>query len=566
MTTDVVSPPLDTAPELAVRGPRVPGIAWGPSRVAASWRRTPTAWVLAGALVAVAVRLPYLGAPLGSDEGGFLLVASQWRGGGTSLYGDYWVDRPPLLIGFFAAADQLGGSTALRLMGCGLAFSVVVLAHLLGREVTRRVSPVSPVSPWPVLAAVAFVCMPLTGTQEVNGELIALPLVLLGLLAALRATQHPARLPRLLLWTAAGSLGMAAAMVKQNFIDVFAFSVVILVASVWTRHARNRRIGRAARELTALIAGGLLAGGAALLAAASRGTTPPGLWDALVVFRLDAGTVIAQSASAATHDRLLRLLLMLCLSGAVVVTVVFAAHALRHPRQPVALATLVLLGWELLGVLGGGSYWLHYLLGLIPGLVLAVAQLTPRRGWLAVTARAAVGYAALVALISAPGALVVSPPNAGDPPASVWLEDHARPGDTATVLYGGPNILQAAGLTSPYPELWSLPVRVRDPHLAELRTVLAGQQPPTWLLTSSHDLTTWGVDPGSADAVVVARYEPVDTVDGYTVYHLRTGVTAVRHSGAASAPAGLRFSDPPSLSRDPALRAQTPHHPAEETS
>ena len=191
MTTDVVSPPLDTAPDSAVRVPRVSGTAWRPSRVAASWRRTPTTWVLAGALVAVAVRLPYLRAPLGSDEGGFLMVASQWRGGGTSLYGDYWVDRPPLLIGFFAAADHLGGATALRLMGCGLAFSVVVLAHLLGREVARHVSPVSP---WPVLAAVAFVSMPLTGTQAVNGELIALPLVLLGLLAALRATQHPAPL------------------------------------------------------------------------------------------------------------------------------------------------------------------------------------------------------------------------------------------------------------------------------------------------------------------------------------------------------------------------------------
>ena len=70
------------------------------------------------------------------------------------------------------------------------------------------------------------------------------------------------------------------------------------------------------------------------------------------------------------------------------------------PRQPVALATLALLGWEFLGVLGGGSYWLHYLLGLIPGLVLATAQLTPRRGWLAVAARAAVGYAALVALVT----------------------------------------------------------------------------------------------------------------------------------------------------------------------
>ena len=561
MTTDVMSPPADVVRTPALRGPR------GLSRLATSWRRTPTAWVLAGAMVAVAVRLPYLRAPLGSDEGGFLLVASQWRAGGTSLYGDYWVDRPPLLIAFFGAADQLGGATSLRLMGCVLAFSVVVLAHLLGRAVTRRISPVSP---WPVLAAIGFVCMPLTGTQEVNGELIALPLVLLGLLTALRAARHQAPVYRLLLWMAAGSLGVAATMVKQNFLDVFAFSVVLLVATVWTRRPADRNIGRAIGELSALLVGGLLAGTATLLAATARGTTPRGLWDALVVFRLDAGMVIAQSASSATHDRLVRLLLMMCLSGSTVLIVAFATHALRRPRQPMALATVALLGWELIGVLAGGSYWLHYLLGLIPGLVLAVAQLTPRSGRLGVTARAAVVYAALVALVTAPGALIVSPPTASDPPAAVWLEQHARPGDTATVLYGGPNVLQVAGLTSPYPELWSLPVRVRDPHLAELQAVLDGEHPPIWLL-ASHGLATWGVSSDQAHAVVAARYEPVDTVDGYTVYHLRAAVTAARGLSAATSPTAVRPPGDPYSSRSSAPTSsapapQIPYHPAEETS
>ncbi len=103
----------------------------------------------------------------------------------------------------------------------------------------------------------------------------------------------------------------------------------------------------------------------------------------------------------------------------------------------------------------------------------------------------------------------------------MWLEDHARPGDTATVLYGGPDILQAAGLTSRYPELWSLPVRVRDPRLAELRAVISGDQPPTWLLATSPDLSTWSIKSRSAAAVLAARYEPVDTVDGFTAYRLR---------------------------------------------
>lgn len=529
------------------------------------------AWVLVGALIAIVVRLPYLRAPLGSDEGGFLLVASQWRAGGTSLYGDYWVDRPPLLIAFFAAADKLGGPIALRLLGCALAFLIVVLAHFLGREVTRRVLPLATLSPWPVVAAIAFVCMPLTGAQEVNGELIALPLVLLGLLTALRADRDRNPSLRLLLWAAAGSVGMAAAMVKQNFLDVFVFSVVLLVATAWARRPAGRDVGRAIGELAVLLAGGLLAGGAILLLAASRGTDPRSLWDALVVFRFEAGTVIAQSASPATHDRLLRLLLMMCLSGSTVLIVAFATHARPRPRQPIALATVALLGWELFGVLAGGSYWLHYLLGLIPGLVLAVAQLTPRPGRLGVTARATVVYAALVALVTAPGALIVGPPTASDPPAAVWLEQHARPGDTATVLYGGPNILEVTGLSSPYPELWSLPVRVRDPHLAELRTVLDGEHPPTWLLASSYDLATWGVDARSADAAVAARYEPVDTVDGYTVYHLRAALRAARDLSAATSPTAVHSAGDPDSARSSAPTSsapapQIPYHPAEETS
>ncbi len=44
-----------------------------------------------------------------------MLVASQWTPG-SSLYGDYWVDRPPLLIDFFDVADHPGGATALGLM------------------------------------------------------------------------------------------------------------------------------------------------------------------------------------------------------------------------------------------------------------------------------------------------------------------------------------------------------------------------------------------------------------------------------------------------------------------
>lgn len=479
-----------------------------------------TRWVVVGALVAVALRLPYVRTPLRSDEGGFLLVASQWHPG-SSLYGNYWVDRPPLLIAFYGVADRLGGATALRLMGCVLVFTAVLLAHLLGRTMTRSV--VRRVSAWPAVLTFALVVIPWGGALEVNGELVALPLVLLGLIAAVRAANELEGDRRWRMWAAAGALGAAAAMVKQNFFDVLVFGTVLIVMNAWSaqpapKGPRPRRA--AAAQLGALGAGAAVAGAAVVVGAWTRGTTPAGLWDALVMFRLDASKVIADSAREATDIRLRDLLLAMCLSGTVALVLVYAVHVARRWRQPLVAATAALLAWELFAVLASGSYWLHYLVGLVPGLVLAVALVATRSGMVGLVARMAVSYAAAAAVITAPLALVTSPPSYAVPAASAWLRVHTRPGDTATILYGSPHLLQAAGLSSPYPQLWSLPVRVRDPHLVQLESVLRGPDAPTWLL-ARNDLATWGVASATADVIVDHHYEAVTVVDGYTVYHLQ---------------------------------------------
>lgn len=472
-----------------------------------------TTWVVLGALVAVAFRIPYLRTPLRPDEGGFLLLGSQWHSG-TSLYGDYWVDRPPLLVAFFSAADWLGGATALRVMGCGLAFAVIVLSHRLGRSVTGIGSL------WPSALAIALVTMPTGGAMEVNGELIAAPLVLLGLIASIRAADAREAAARRALWAAAGALGVGAVMVKQNFVDVLVFGGVLVVASALVGPRGHRRFRRAAADLAAFGLGGVLLGAATVLGAETRGTTPTGLWDALVVFRLDAGLVIADSASAATDVRFHLLLGAMCLSGSVALMVVFVLHAAPQWKQPLVVSAVALLAWELFGVLAGGSYWLHYLVGLIPGLVLAAALVAPHPRLLGLAARAVISYAVVVAAVTAPGALVTRPPShEALPAAATWLQQHARAGDTATILYGGANILQAAGLSSPYPELWSLPVRVRDPDLTQLQAVLDGPDAPTWLL-ASRDLSTWGVTPGPAFDEVMEHYVPAARVEGFTVYHL----------------------------------------------
>ena len=65
--------------------------------------------VYAAALLAALFRFPGLLYPLGSDEAGFTLVARAWDPQPDSLYGTYWVDRPPSLIALIRLSDWIGG-------------------------------------------------------------------------------------------------------------------------------------------------------------------------------------------------------------------------------------------------------------------------------------------------------------------------------------------------------------------------------------------------------------------------------------------------------------------------
>lgn len=81
-------------------------------------------WPLVVAMAAAATLgwLPFVGRDVGPDEGGLLLVAAQWAPG-SSVYGDYFVDRPPVLLALVAAAEHLGGLVGLRLLDSACACS-----------------------------------------------------------------------------------------------------------------------------------------------------------------------------------------------------------------------------------------------------------------------------------------------------------------------------------------------------------------------------------------------------------------------------------------------------------
>lgn len=481
--------------------------------------------LLFAALATTAVWLPFLHRPLTSDESGFVLLAQHWSPG-RSLYGDYWVDRPPLLLWLFDLASHLAPTSAtavgviapgVKLLGALASGTSVLLVGVLGRQV-------GPGSRWAcrtvVVLAGALLSSPLFGMPETDGEVLAVPFVLLGLVCLVAAMRQRWGRRVIVLAVGAGASAAAAALVKQNVIDVFVFAVVLGVLS-------RGRVSRLRARVAAFTAGAAGMLGAALAGAWAQGTSAADLWDAIVIFRLQALEVIGSSASEATQQRMTELVVAFLTSGAAPVLVVAAAAVLARmvrARRPVTPASahpaalnpvessevlawpaVALVGWELCGVVVGGSYWLHYLTGLVPGLVLLVAITRPGP-WSRRVLTVAVAYTAAASL--AVWVHHVATPVVASPDAQVmsYLREHAQPSDGVVVGFGHPDIVVGSGLQSPYEHLWSLPVRVRDAHLAELQGVLTGPSAPRWLVVAGDSLETWGVDADRAQQYLERHY------------------------------------------------------------
>ena len=333
----------------------------------------PRAVVAALAIVAFTIRLAFQQEPASSDEAGLLMVGSQWAPG-TSLYGDYWVDRPPGLVALYAVADALGGLGAIRVLGAVAAAGAVLAAAWLG----SRTAPDRRWAPAACAAGVAaLISHPLLDVDEVSAEILALPFLVAGLAAVVAVADSRPHYAR---WAfAAGAAGTAAVFVKQSLIDVWCALGVVTAVLLMVGGAR-----RALRVLAGALAG-------------SRGTSLAGLWDAVVAFRFEAGAVIAADASEETPERARNLGLAFVITGMPVLLLLLTRlrwgapwnrRGAGRPSSDVALSwsCSVLLLWEAFAVVTGGSYWLHYLLLPVPGLafLVAVAVRQTERGDLAV--------------------------------------------------------------------------------------------------------------------------------------------------------------------------------------
>jgi hypothetical protein len=458
---------------------------------------------------ATLLQLPFITVPLNNDEGGFLFVAEQWGLDASAVYGDQWVDRPPFLLVVFKVVAWLGGSTTAVRLACTLFTTVTILAAWwAGHSINRSRGAVVGA----LIAAAISTNYWLDGYQ-LTGETIGGAFVMLSCALTLEAVRGVhSRHPTMWLAFGAGFTAACAFLVKQNFIDAALFAGVLIVLQLRT-------------HWPLLVAG---AGGVAVplgltgwWATSSWGPGLSELWDAVVTFRRDAAAVLATSGTAATDERATELIVLAVVSGVVAVAVCFVVEALQlRDEWRLSTAIGVMLAYDVVAIYFGGSYWVHYLLGLVPPLALAAAfascAVRPR-----IAVHWVVGLVTACALASTIGGIVKiqqeGTPRVGDEEIAGWLRKASRPGDTVFVAYGSPGIIQLSGLGTTYPYSWSLPIRVRDPKLTHLTSLLQTPEAPTWLVEAG-DFDWWGLDTPEFRRMREVRYTIVDEICGKNIY------------------------------------------------
>jgi 4-amino-4-deoxy-L-arabinose transferase-like glycosyltransferase len=453
---------------------------------------------------------------LGSDEGGFAMVARHWQDGGDFLYGSQWVDRPPGLIGLFAVAGHLG-PYGVRLMATlvavGLVGALAWTAEAVGGRLAAR---------WAAWAGFAFAASVMLQAERLNGELAAALFVTVSIGAFLRAARLSVDPTRTVGWgLLAGVSAAAAVLMKQNFVDAFVFAAVLASVALTTR--RNRLVYRPSRVLLAVAA--LVAGAAVPAVATIVWATGHGGVDALlyatVGFRADAAAVMAHWSWHAPLHRLETLAVLACVSG----LMILGGHlALSHRRRllhldPLPWAVAATASVELLGVLAGENFWTHYLIALIPMVALAAGlSVSSRAGGARWTRRLVVLVAGVTAVVSPIAAVIAAEESSQAYATGRWIAAAAAPTDTIVVPFTHANVINAAGLHPGYPYAWSLPLRTLDPQLDLLTRTLDGPASPTWVVRWD-DAHTWGLDPGDrVDAVLHAHYRAVGYVCGHVVW------------------------------------------------
>jgi hypothetical protein len=465
--------------------------------------------VLVAAATAALVRLVGLTRPVRADEAGFELVGRAWAPGPHAVYGTYFVDKPPSLIGLFTLSDAIGGPLFIRVVGA-LACAALVL---VAAAVTRLVAD-EPAARWTAVAAAALVTTPAIDVVAVKGELLSLPFLLAAAGAALRAVRDRSGGWALLAGLLAGiPLGL-----KQNLAGAVVFTAVLFVGS----HLAGRLgRGKLLRLSGAAIAGFAVPVLATIGWALTAGVHLHALWYALYGFRADASGALGDSSVAAPARRAAVLLLILVVTGIAAALAAYGVRLRRHHADvPLAAAAVSMVGFDVVALVLGGSFWQDYAFELVPGTLLAIALGSARVRRILVPLMVA---STLVCLVGWGVWNLAGRQELDEHDTGLALDGVAEPGDTLVVFGGRADLQLESGMRSPYPYLWSLPMRALDPDLTRFRALVDGPDAPTWLV-EWWPFDTWTAKGSALESDVEQRYVEHGTGCGDRTIWLLRGV------------------------------------------
>jgi hypothetical protein len=252
--------------------------------------------------------------------------------------------------------------------------------------------------------------------------------------------------------------------------------------------------------------------------AMAHGTSLSALYDAMGPFRIEARKVAGLQPLQAER---IRLMAMALLAGGLLPLLGYAVWRLKGTRQAadrteraIVAGLVAVVAYDAVAVVFGGGYWSHYLVQLIvPVAILAgvaVASVQPRVWTALILVLALVAIGTNVARVLKP----VRAPGAG---VGAVVRHMAEHGDTILSMYGDPTIMRASGLESPYPYLWTLPMQVRDPRLAQVDALLSGPDAPTWVVLADQ-VQVWGLDVTHLKQTFAKHYVPVRRACGMGIY------------------------------------------------
>ena len=208
-------------------------------------------------------------------------------------------------------------------------------------------------------------------------------------------------------------------------------------------------------------------------------------------------------------------------SGLFVVLAIALRGVLTLRGDRVLAVTLAAwLGAGAVGVLGGGSYWPHYLIQLVaPASLLAGAALA--------NVRSGGRVAAALAAVAVVGTIGGRRHGARDPASATACRrsratcaptrDPATPSTCSTPAPTWATTPASPARTRTPGACWSARIPARSPRL---RSLLASPQRPTWIVGWQRP-GRWGLDPARRHraALIAPDYRVVARVHGHAIYH-----------------------------------------------